>query len=114
MREKWESYSSKTSFRRDFSGSVLFKGHIFDLNHYYRHLYQMVKIVANYNESIVEKKEKRKYLRMLRAQLTRIEQLMLFFNWFSFFSGWIYPRFFLEFECFYYSWLNIYPFINVK
>jgi len=83
MREKWGSYSSKTSFRRDFSGSVLFKGHIFDLNHYYRHLYQMVKIVANYNESIVEKKEKRKYLRMLRAQLTRIEQLMLFFNWLS-------------------------------
>ena len=60
MREKWGSYSSKTSFRRDFSGSVLFKGHISDLNHYYRHLYQMVKIVANYNESIVEKKEKRK------------------------------------------------------
>ena len=43
----------------------------------------MVKIIANYKESIVKKEEKRKYLRMLRAQLTNFEQLMLFYNWLS-------------------------------
>lgn len=77
------AFSFKTSFSQDFSGSDLFKGHIFGLNHYYRHLFQMVKIIANYKESIVKKEEKRKYLRMLRAQLTNFEQLMLFYNWLS-------------------------------
>ena len=43
----------------------------------------MVKIVANYDNSIIEKKEKKKYLKMLRAQLTGNEQLMLLYNWFS-------------------------------
>lgn len=77
------AYSFKTSFSQFFSGSDLFNGHILSLNHYYRHLFQMVKIIANYKESIVKKEEKRKYLRMLRAQLTNFEQLMLFYNWLS-------------------------------
>ena len=77
-------YSFKSGLHRGFSGSEnLFGGHAYELNHYYRHLFQMVKIVANYNDSIVEKSEKKKYLRMLRAQLTNVEQLMLFYNWLS-------------------------------
>ena len=62
-------------------GANIMKGHFNELNHYYRHLYQMVKCVASFDENIVSYKEKRKYLRMLRAQLTNNEQLMLFYNW---------------------------------
>lgn len=62
-------------------GANIMKGHFDELNHYYRHLYQMVKYVASFDERIVSYKEKRKYLRMLRAQLTNNEQLMLFYNW---------------------------------
>ena len=83
----YSSCSFKTSFLRDFSGSDLFHGHTYELNHYYRHLYQMVKIVANYDELVIKYEEKRKYLKMLRAQLTSIEQLMLFYNWLSGYGG---------------------------
>lgn len=68
---------------RYLTGSNLFNGHIYELNHYYRHLYQTVKIVVNYDESILSYTEKRKFLRMLRAQLTSDEQLLLFYNWIS-------------------------------
>ena len=63
------------------NGHDCLNGHFYELNHYYRHLYQMVKCVANYDDEIVSYEEKRKYLRMLRAQLTNNEQLMLFYNW---------------------------------
>lgn len=82
-RKNYSSYSFKTPFVRDFSGSDLFRGHIYELNHYYRHLYQIVKAVANYDEQIIKYGEKRKYLKMLRAQLTSVEQLLLFYNWLS-------------------------------
>lgn len=75
------SFSSKSEMDRLLLGSDLCNGHIYELNHYYRHLYQMVKIIANYDAKIVKYDEKRKYLRMLRAQLTGKEQLMLFYNW---------------------------------
>ena len=68
---------------RYLSGSNLFSGHYAELNHYYRHLYQMVKIIANYDGNIFDYDEKRKYLRMLRAQLTNDEQQLLFCNWLS-------------------------------
>ncbi|WP_173468097.1 putative phage abortive infection protein [Fibrobacter succinogenes] len=80
-KKNFSSFSSKSNMDRLLLGSDLCNGHIYDLNHYYRHLYQMVKIIANYNNEIVKKDEKRKYLRMLRAQLTGKEQLMLFYNW---------------------------------
>lgn len=72
--------SSVPSFH-SLRGAELFNGHFTELNHYYRHLYQMVKMVANYGKDIVAYREKRKYLKMLRAQLTSYEQCMLFFNW---------------------------------
>jgi hypothetical protein len=68
-------------------GANVMKGHFNELNHYYRHLYQMVKYVASFDEKIISYKEKRKYLRMLRAQLTNNEQLMLFYNWKSGYGG---------------------------
>lgn len=80
-KKSFSSFSSKSNMDRQLLGSDLCNGHIYDLNHYYRHLYQMVKIIASYDEKIVKYDEKRKYLRMLRAQLTGKEQLMLFYNW---------------------------------
>lgn len=58
-----------------------FIGHFELLNHYYRHLYLMVKLVAD--DSDLSYKAKRNLLRILRAQLTGKEQLMLFYNWIS-------------------------------
>ncbi|PAM91505.1 hypothetical protein B4N84_28050 [Flavobacterium sp. IR1] len=60
-----------------------FKGHSNFLGHYYRHLFHTVKFVANYDESIVKKVEKKNYLRLLRAQLSNHEQALLFYNWLS-------------------------------
>lgn len=59
----------------------LFNGHSAHLAHYYRHLYQTVKFVANQDEKRISYSEKRKYLRILRAQLSNQEQALLFYNW---------------------------------
>lgn len=63
----------------------LFNGYSAQLAHYYRHLYQTVKFVANSN--LIKYEGKRNYLRILRAQLSNQEQAMLFYNWCSQF-GW--------------------------
>ncbi|AZJ35292.1 putative phage abortive infection protein [Tenacibaculum singaporense] len=60
---------------------ILFEGHSSHLAHYYRHLYQTVKFVANQDETKITYSEKRKYLRILRAQLSNQEQVLLFYNW---------------------------------
>lgn len=59
----------------------LFNGYSNFLGHYYRQLFQTVKFIA-YQE-VLSYEEKRNYLRILRAQLTNEEQVMLFYNWFS-------------------------------
>lgn len=61
------------------------------LGHYYRHLYQMVKYVANTKQTedledntkefSLSYNQKRHYLNLLRAQLSNQEQLMLYYNW---------------------------------
>jgi hypothetical protein len=64
----------------------IFDGYYLKLNHYYRHLYFMVKIVdkAELNKDVEKDKEaKNDFLRILRAQLSVIEQAMLFYNWYS-------------------------------
>ncbi len=55
-----------------------FDGHVSILAHYYRHLFQTVKFVAG-SEDFSEK-EKLDYLRIIRAQLSNHEQLMLYYN----------------------------------
>jgi hypothetical protein len=65
----------------------LFCGHSSLLAHYYRHLYQIVKFVANQDGELINYSEKRKYLRILRAQLSNQEQAMLFYNWKSDFGS---------------------------
>ena len=50
---------------------------------YYRHLFLMVKTIANEDEKFIPYSEKRELLNILRAQLSNKEQIMLFYNWFS-------------------------------
>ncbi len=59
-----------------------FSGHASRLGHYFRHLYLTVKSVAN-SEIITDYEERMKYLRILRAQLSNHEQILLFYNWLS-------------------------------
>lgn len=59
-----------------------FSGHLSRLGHYYRHLYLVVKSVAN-SDVILDYEERMKYLRILRAQLSNHEQIFLFYNWLS-------------------------------
>ncbi len=65
----------------------LFEGHENKLGHYYRHLYHTVKFVALENEFLTYP-EKRKYLRILRAQLSNYEQAMLFYNYLAYAPEW--------------------------
>jgi len=59
-----------------------FSGHSSRLGHYFRHLFLMVKSVAN-SDLITEYEIRMKYLRILRAQLSNHEQILLFYNWLS-------------------------------
>jgi hypothetical protein len=59
-----------------------FSGHSSRLGHYFRHLYLIVKSIAN-SELIEDYDEKMKYLRILRAQLSNHEQILMFYNWLS-------------------------------
>ncbi|RXM49884.1 MULTISPECIES: putative phage abortive infection protein [unclassified Chryseobacterium] len=65
----------------------LFEGHENKLGHYYRHLYHIVKFVAQENDFLTYP-EQRKYLRILRAQLSNYEQAMLFYNYLAFAPEW--------------------------
>lgn len=65
----------------------IFEGHENKLGHYYRHLYHTVKFVALENNFLTYP-EKRKYLRMLRAQLSNYEQAMLFYNYLAYAPEW--------------------------
>lgn len=61
--------------------NIFFKGHITQLNSYYRHLFLIVKTIINIDDKIFDYSEKRQFLRILRAQLTSAEQVLLFYNW---------------------------------
>ncbi len=58
-------------------------GYSSKLAHYYRHLFQTVKFIANNDNELITYEDKRRYLRILRAQLSNQEQVMLFYNWLS-------------------------------
>lgn len=55
-----------------------FCGHISRLGHYFRHLFQTVKFVVDYDDEII--RDKYEYLKTLRAQLSTHEQLLLYYN----------------------------------
>ena len=59
---------------------IPFGGHISRLGHYFRHLYQTVKIISQQDEEIINTEMKQAYAKILRAQLSDFEQLLLFYN----------------------------------
>lgn len=61
----------------------IFSGYSHQLAHYYRHLFQTVKFVVQQDETLISYPQKRNYLRILRAQLSNSEQVLLFYNWYS-------------------------------
>jgi len=61
---------------------VPYQGHESHLAHYYRHLFQTVKYVVRTKEAgVINYKQARQYLRILRAQLSNAEQQMLYYNY---------------------------------
>ncbi|WP_207514344.1 putative phage abortive infection protein [Longitalea luteola] len=70
---------SDPSYSIDFRA---YKGYSSSLGHYFRHLFLMVKFVA-YSDAITDYNSKMKYLKILRAQLSNHEQILLFYNWLS-------------------------------
>lgn len=55
-----------------------FDGHANRLGHYYRHLYHTATFVVK--QSFLGEEEKREYINILRAQMSSLEQLMLYYN----------------------------------
>ncbi len=64
-----------------------FSGHQSILAHYYRLLFNIVKLVAKQDEDFISYGKKRDYLRILRAMLSNHEQVLLFYNWNSGFGS---------------------------
>jgi hypothetical protein len=59
-----------------------YTGHESRLAHYYRHLFSTVKfVVKKEEEGLFDYSQSREYLKMLRAQLSNDEQLMLYYNY---------------------------------
>ncbi|HJR99483.1 MAG TPA: putative phage abortive infection protein [Flavobacterium sp.] len=59
-----------------------FSGHENRLGHYYRHLYSTVKYVVNKEKKgLIDYKQSREYLKILRSQMSNDEQLMLYYNY---------------------------------
>lgn len=50
------------------------------LGHYFRNLYQALKVIEGYEENKLSKEQKKKYTSILRAQLSTKELALLFFN----------------------------------
>ena len=75
-----------------------FDGHNTRLGHYYRHLFQTVSFIAN-STILTTHKEKYHYLKLLRAQLSNHEQLLLYYNGLvSFGQEWITKKYFTDYR----------------
>ena len=86
-----------------------YKGYSSSLGHYFRHLFLMVKFVA-YSDAITDYKSKMKYLKILRAQLSNHEQILLFYNWMSVGYGGAWEneenKFFTEYKIIHNLWVG--------
>jgi hypothetical protein len=59
-----------------------FTGHESRLGHYYRHLYHMAKFVVDREkDGYFDYNKSREYLKIIRAQMSNDEQLMLYYNY---------------------------------
>ncbi len=77
-----ETYSYKVNF-----AYRPFGGHESKLGHYFRHLYQMV-IFVEENTREYSHEERKSYMKLIRAQLSEHEQLLLYYNAFSYGEKW--------------------------
>lgn len=59
---------------------ILQDSHNHVLGHYFRNLYQALKVIDGYEDDVLPVGEKRKYTSILRAQLSTIELALLFLN----------------------------------
>lgn len=82
--------------------SRFFNGHISQLSHYYRHLFQTVRyVVEQFPKNIkgAEREEKiKEYLRILRAQLSNHEQILLYYNGSSIANAWFEKGYFTKYR----------------
>lgn len=63
-----------------------FNGHSDLLGHYYRHLFQTITFITEQDSNLLTFEQKYPYVKMLRAQLTTFEQLLIYYNaqaWFE-------------------------------
>lgn len=74
-----EEFDTIESFNLKFKARA-YQGHSSLLGHYFRHLFMMVKFVVK-SQVMTAYKDKMRYLKILRAQLSNYEQIMLFYNW---------------------------------
>lgn len=76
-----------------------FDGHMLRLAHTYRHLFHTVKFVVAQNEKkLLEDAETIDLLRMLRAQLSNHEQLLLYYNGLSIGKDWFKNNYFTDWK----------------
>lgn len=59
---------------------LLYEGHSDFLGHYFRHLFQMVKYVSLLDRSLFDEEDKAGYVKLLRAQMSDYEQILLYYN----------------------------------
>lgn len=74
--EAFESLLSNTSTDKYYGG------HQYKLGHYFRHLFMTVKYINE--QQIIDYSAKYDYMKMLRAQISTIEQYLIFYNSLSF------------------------------
>lgn len=55
-------------------------GHNGLLGHYYRNLFHIVKYISSINDRLISEEQKYDYAKLLRAQLSDCEQMLLFYN----------------------------------
>lgn len=84
--EKNKDRKESTSYAKLHFNYKPFSGHASRLGHYFRHLYLIVKSTVN-SPIITEYKDKMRYLKILRAQLSNHEQILMFYNWLSNYGG---------------------------
>lgn len=93
VRTEIENATSFLSLRRAFEISDETKcsmgnlKELWGLDHYYRHLYRIIKYIDEQNKELVSKNRKYNYVAIVRATLSPYELVMLFYNGFS------HPRF---------------------
>ncbi len=81
--KNFEKGVENTSYNKDITLTIKYKpfmGHMSRLGHYYRHLFQMVKFIANQPATFLSDKQKYDYIKLIRAQLSNHEQLLMYYN----------------------------------